>query len=373
MAQKERIFMLDGRPSSQPWSKEEALSIKSPLYTGLIPCDRCKSNPTFYYTRSDICQSCAYQDRSFFFQRHFFGKEIPEKNDWVFYAPDSFKGENLCSYGPHVAVNCPDTGECLGCREETGKTNIEPTQQVVRNVGVDLSREEARAQGFKLYLGGTCGNDHLGWRYVSTDKCWHCERGVQTQGMLCSKEEAIRNKRPRYRTGELCSNGHRAWRSVSDDHCEECERPRPKIGRPAGEPKPPAPKRPVGRPKLPPKPPAPPKPRGRPKLPPKPPAPKRPVGRPPKPPVPKRPVGRPKLPPKPPAPPAPPKKRGAPVGANLSPDMRWAMANPDMVLSKADARMMGFTLYRTGRPCIHGHDGWRRADNGACCDCLRGK
>lgn len=45
---------------------------------------------------------------------------------------------------------------------------------------------------------------------------------------------------------------------------------------------------------------------------------------------------------------------------------------PDIVISRSDARLAGFTVYRTGRPCRHGHTGWRYVSTGGCIDCLRG-
>lgn len=57
----------------------------------------------------------------------------------------------------------------------------------------------------------------------------------------------------------------------------------------------------------------------------------------------------------------------------FGPDMEFALANPELRMSKEDAEIMGFSLFRTGAPCRNGHAGWRRVDSGACCDCLAAK
>lgn len=46
--------------------------------------------------------------------------------------------------------------------------------------------------------------------------------------------------------------------------------------------------------------------------------------------------------------------------------------NPDMIIARKDAIALGFTVYRTGKPCIAGHTGWRYTKTGGCIDCLRG-
>lgn len=47
--------------------------------------------------------------------------------------------------------------------------------------------------------------------------------------------------------------------------------------------------------------------------------------------------------------------------------------NPDMVISREDARSLDMTVYRTGEACSRGHEGWRYVSTGNCIDCLRGK
>ena len=47
-------------------------------------------------------------------------------------------------------------------------------------------------------------------------------------------------------------------------------------------------------------------------------------------------------------------------------------AQPDMILSRADASALGITVYRTGEPCNHGHRAYRYVSTGGCIKCLRG-
>jgi hypothetical protein len=44
---------------------------------------------------------------------------------------------------------------------------------------------------------------------------------------------------------------------------------------------------------------------------------------------------------------------------------------PDMILSREDARAMGFTQYHTGVPCKRGHDSWRFTANTGCLECVQ--
>lgn len=46
---------------------------------------------------------------------------------------------------------------------------------------------------------------------------------------------------------------------------------------------------------------------------------------------------------------------------------------PDMVVSRRDAKALGFSVYRTGAACLNGHMGWRYVSTGGCIDCLRGR
>lgn len=44
---------------------------------------------------------------------------------------------------------------------------------------------------------------------------------------------------------------------------------------------------------------------------------------------------------------------------------------PDMVISREDAKAMGFLYYRTGKPCRAGHTGWRYVSTNNCIDCRK--
>lgn len=43
---------------------------------------------------------------------------------------------------------------------------------------------------------------------------------------------------------------------------------------------------------------------------------------------------------------------------------------PDMTVSREEAKMLGFNVYRTGIPCRKGHNGWRYVSTSGCLECL---
>jgi len=54
-----------------------------------------------------------------------------------------------------------------------------------------------------------------------------------------------------------------------------------------------------------------------------------------------------------------------------SADTQLMADSPLLVLSRADSKVMGFRVHRTGQPCGRGHCGWRYNSNGGCIDCKR--
>lgn len=46
---------------------------------------------------------------------------------------------------------------------------------------------------------------------------------------------------------------------------------------------------------------------------------------------------------------------------------------PDLILSIEDARAMGYSVYRTGKPCKEGHHGYRYVASRNCVECARGR
>ena len=56
-----------------------------------------------------------------------------------------------------------------------------------------------------------------------------------------------------------------------------------------------------------------------------------------------------------------------------TPDTIMMRDNPDMVISKADAKAYDFKVYRTGEPCRKGHKGWRYVSTGNCISCIKGE
>lgn len=63
------------------------------------------------------------------------------------------------------------------------------------------------------------------------------------------------------------------------------------------------------------------------------------------------------------------KVAGARSGKPRSADVEMALACPDMIISRADARAIGFKVYRTGKACHKGHAGWRYCATGGCVTC----
>lgn len=50
----------------------------------------------------------------------------------------------------------------------------------------------------------------------------------------------------------------------------------------------------------------------------------------------------------------------------------FAEQNPDFIIGRDEARLLGFTLYRTGERCRRGHQAWRYVSTGNCIECMRG-
>lgn len=58
-----------------------------------------------------------------------------------------------------------------------------------------------------------------------------------------------------------------------------------------------------------------------------------------------------------------------PVDRRKTASFEMARSLPEMEVTRNDARTLGLTIYRTGRPCFKGHVGWRFVSNGACVTC----
>ena len=66
-----------------------------------------------------------------------------------------------------------------------------------------------------------------------------------------------------------------------------------------------------------------------------------------------------------------PRLEKAPGDGRSTTTSRFTRENPDMVLGKDEARLLGLTQFRTGQPCRKGHTGWRHVASGACVDCRK--
>lgn len=47
--------------------------------------------------------------------------------------------------------------------------------------------------------------------------------------------------------------------------------------------------------------------------------------------------------------------------------------NPNAIITRDCAEMLGLSVYRTGEPCKKGHKGWRYRSTGGCISCLKGE
>jgi hypothetical protein len=50
---------------------------------------------------------------------------------------------------------------------------------------------------------------------------------------------------------------------------------------------------------------------------------------------------------------------------------RWGGGMTGQIITRAEAKVAGLRLYRTGKECKHGHSSERFTDNGACTECAR--
>ena len=60
------------------------------------------------------------------------------------------------------------------------------------------------------------------------------------------------------------------------------------------------------------------------------------------------------------------------IDARQTPDSLFMQQAPDQVITRAQAKLWGMKVYRTGRPCNAGHAGYRYLSTGSCIQCLRG-
>jgi len=66
--------------------------------------------------------------------------------------------------------------------------------------------------------------------------------------------------------------------------------------------------------------------------------------------------------------PAPPKTD---TGRKVTAEALLMSEQPDIVLSRDEARAMGLKVFRTGKPCKHGHTGFRYVSTKGCIQCLK--
>ena len=54
-----------------------------------------------------------------------------------------------------------------------------------------------------------------------------------------------------------------------------------------------------------------------------------------------------------------------------TPEQQMMLDNPDMVLSKSDAKLCGLKVYRSGNECKNGHKAWRYVTTSNCIECIK--
>lgn len=287
-----------------PWSLDEARAYGYPMWCRDEPCPRCGQKYPLFYVRSGLCQGCAYRDFNDYFALKHRGTPLPDREPRVYVVSEEypFTGMQLCPHGPHSNEADPATGECLGCARELGKVSLTPAVQMLKEAGAWLSREQAQEAGYTLYLGGSCGKDHPGWRYCSTGRCYHCVHPKIDDGKGFTLEESLDLGRARYYSYERLPCKHFGWRRTLDGGCEECARPRPHVGRPPSQV---------------------------------------------------------------------PKEEKSMRGPKRSGKVDPSLEDPEMIISRDDAHMLGYRIFRTGKECLNGHAGWRRVDSGACVECMK--
>jgi ribosomal protein L37AE/L43A len=57
----------------------------------------------------------------------------------------------------------------------------------------------------------------------------------------------------------------------------------------------------------------------------------------------------------------------------MTPEQIMMKSQPDLILPKAQAKALGLKVYRTGKPCRRGHNGYRYASTGNCIECHKGR
>ena len=59
------------------------------------------------------------------------------------------------------------------------------------------------------------------------------------------------------------------------------------------------------------------------------------------------------------------------TGRKVTPESKLMADQPNIVLSRDEARALGLKVFRTGKPCKHGHTGFRYVSTKGCIKCLK--
>lgn len=222
---------------------------------------------------------------------------------------DSFNGRTPCLFGPHLRHEDPATGRCVGCDHERDRPRMTPEQQIATGAPWVQDRETARTERLPLYAGAPCAEEHTGLRFVHNGGCYECISGRSVAETV--ELPAPLKSRTRHPNRALAREaGERTYRC--DTPCKRGHAPIRWVSSALC--------------------------------------------------VECVKEQRAEY--------SDPGDRG---GKPRSADVEMALAAPDMLLSKEDARLLGLKVYRTGGACQNGHRGWRYTSTGNCLDCRLGR
>lgn len=272
-------------PSSTPWTREESLRRRLPLYRSEVPCPNCGKKEPDRFVRSDTCQWCTMLDAGRFvrgeplvaLQLHPEDKLRERPGKWIdapgidlslYEDGDGSNGElaqygidrslteqekrdrglrifveggreagRPCQWAPHFEHLNGD-GECEICKREAPTAR----QQIEARLGEGMSRDDCEKMGYLAYLGKPCQNGHEGWRYINGNRCFHCfeiakdSRREYTPSRLPAAEQFAANVPVSYAEaldrglllyfGNPCKKAkHSGWRRVKGKACYECSLP----------------------------------------------------------------------------------------------------------------------------------------------------
>ena len=144
---------------------------------GLIATGECKLNP-------DPCKRYGHIRLTSDEHTHCYFCDVAprsERDKAITDGRDTWASKAKCQSCGERTLRSVEGNSCLECGytpKRTRKPADDATQQyMLNNLDKVISREDAIAQGLKVYrTGKECKNGHKSWRYVSTRNCIECSR-----------------------------------------------------------------------------------------------------------------------------------------------------------------------------------------------------